>query len=224
MPLLGHVSRRGAVPQRCASCRLLTSPFLANARLSETLHLLASPLRRSSSVFNAIPLRLAFGQCISPPKRCVSTHIHRGVLQRSAEHIRGRLCFSWAVRCFSVAERCLRHGAVRCPRLPCHAMPCLCRANSCCAQQSLCFAIIAINASPSLRGEMPYLCVANPATLSLCLQCFSLTARYIAILSLLHVLLYLTQQVHSLAFQCHALTGYAFPWRRLSARAIACAG
>lgn len=84
------------------------------------------------------------------------------------------------------------------------AMRCLCRANSCCAQQSLCFAIIAINASPSLRGEMPYLCVANPATLSLCLQCFSLTARYIAILSLLHVLLYLTHQIHSHAFQGHA--------------------
>jgi hypothetical protein len=32
---------------------------------------------------------------------------------------------------------------------------------------------------------MPYLCVANPATLRLCLQCFSLAARYIAILSLL---------------------------------------
>lgn len=52
-------------------------------------------------------------------------------------------------------------GAVRCSRLPCHVTQCLCRANSCCAQQSLCFAIIAINASPSLRGEMPYLCVAN---------------------------------------------------------------
>ena len=66
--------------------------------------------------------------------------------------------------CFSVAERCLRHGAVRCPRLPCHATQCLCRANSCCAQQSLCFAIIAINASPSLRGEMPFRCVANRAS------------------------------------------------------------
>lgn len=55
-------------------------------------------------------------------------------------------------------------GAVRCSRLPCHVTQCLCRANSCCAQQSLCFAIIAINASPSLRGEMPFRCVANRAT------------------------------------------------------------
>lgn len=156
------------------------------------------PLRRSSLPIYSLPLRLAFGQCISPPARRVSKHSRRGVFQRSADHIRGRLCFSVASLCFSWAVRCFallfHDGACRC----------LCMANSCCAQQSLCFAIIAINASPSLRGEMPYLCVANPATLSLCLQCFSLTARYIAILSLLHVLLYLTQQVHSHAFQGHA--------------------
>lgn len=172
----------------CASFPLLRFAvrFLSLAVLCCAMLRLGCALQRLSS-----PLRLAFGQCISPPARGVSKHSRRGVFQRSADHIRGRLCFSWAVRCFALL---FLAGACRC----------LCKANSCCAQQSLCFAIIAINASPSLRGEMPYLCVANPATLSLCLQCFSLTARYIAILSLLHVLLYLTQQVHSHAFQGHA--------------------
>ena len=180
---------------------------------------------------------------LSKPFHCLTIHflcgslsgsasrLRRGVFQRSADHIRGRLCFSWAVRCFALL---FHDGACRC----------LCRANSCCAQQSLCFAIIAINASPSLRGEMPYLCVANPATLSLCLQCFSLTARYIAILSLLHVLLYLTHSksiaTHFRAMPSprlsklspcaaahiplHALPRTALLIRRLSARVIACAG
>ena len=83
-----------------------------------------------------------------------------------------------------------------------------------------------VHTAPCLRPAYLSYALAVPvdATLRLCLQCFSLATRYIAILSLLHVLLYLTQQVYSLAFQCHALTGYAFPWRRLSARVIACAG
>lgn len=154
-------------------------PLLRSAMLCCALAVLSKP-------FHCLTIHFLCGSLSGSASR-----LRRGVFQRSADHIRGRLCFSWAVRCFALL---FHDGACRC----------LCRANSCCAQQSLCFAIIAINASPSLRGEMPYLCVANPATLSLCLQCFSLTARYIAILSLLHVLLYLTQQVHSHAFQGHA--------------------
>lgn len=162
-------------------------PLLCFAVLGCALAVLSKPFRRTSLL------------CLCGSFSGSASRLRRGVFQRSADHIRGRLCFSWAVRCFALL---FHDGACRC----------------------LCFAIIAINASPSLRGEMPYLCVANPATLSLCLQCFSLTARYIAILSLLHVLLYLTQQVHSHAFQGHAfaLSARIFtrrlvasPWRRL---------
>lgn len=170
---------RSAIPLPCYALRLGAVPMPCFAVLGCALAVLSKPF-----------------PCVTIPRLCGSlsgctSRRRRGVFQRSADHIRGRLCFSWAVRCFALL---FLAGACRC----------LYKANSCCAQQSLCFAIIAINASPSLRGEMPYLCVANPATLSLCLQCFSLTARYIAILSLLHVLLYLTQQVHSHAFQGHA--------------------
>lgn len=186
MPLLGLAFLRGANPFPCCALLCVSFPLLCSAMLCRALAVLSKPFHCPSIL------------CLCGSLSGCTSRLRRGVFQRSADHIRGRLCFSVASLCFSWAVRCFallfHDGACRC----------LCMANSCCAQQSLCFAIIAINASPSLRGEMPYLCVANPATLSLCLQCFSLTARYIAILSLLHVLLYLTQQVHSHAFQGHA--------------------
>lgn len=170
---------------------LAAVPFLSGARLVASFPLLCSAMLCCALAVLSKPFQCPSILCLCGSLSGCTSRLRRGVFQRSADHIWGSLCFSWAVRCFALL---FLAGACRC----------LCRANSCCAQQSLCFAIIAINASPSLRGEMPYLCVANPATLSLCLQCFSLAARYIAILSLLHVLLYLTQQVHIHAFQGRA--------------------
>lgn len=175
-----------------ASSPRRSSPMLGSARLYTSSPLLCAALPRCSMLFlcgslsgSASRLRSGASPLTSIAACCNVARSISGAGYAFPERYGVSLCFS-------VAERCLRHGAVRCPRLPCHATQCLC------------FAIIAINASPSLRGEMPFRCVANPATLSLCLQCFSLTARYIAILSLLHVLLYLTQQVHSHAFQGRA--------------------
>ena len=192
---------------------LAAVPFLSGARLVASSPRGSSPMLGSARLYTSSPFL-----CAALP-RCSMLFLC-GSLSGSASRLRsGASPLTSIAACFNEARiisgagyafpgrygvsLCFS-GAVRCSRLPCHVTQCLCRANSCCAQQSLCFAIIAVNASPSLRGEMPYLCVANPATLSLCLQCFSLAARYIAILSLLHVLLYLTQQVHIHAFQGRA--------------------
>lgn len=135
--------------------------------------------------YESSPLRIEAVHSLSPrflcaARRCPSIPCLCGSLSGSASRLQCDAGQSVAVAaCFNEARSisgagyafpgrygvslCFS-GAVRCFRLPCHATQCLCRANSCCAQQSLCFAIIAINASPSLRGEMPFRCVANRAT------------------------------------------------------------
>lgn len=144
-----------------ASSPRRSSPMLGSARLYTSSPLLCAALPRCSMLFlcgslsgSASRLRSGASPLTSIAACCNVARSISGAGYAFPERYGVSLCFS-------VAERCLRHGAVRCPRLPCHATQCLCRANSCCAQQSLCFAIIAINASPSLRGEMPFRCVAN---------------------------------------------------------------
>ena len=155
-----------------ASSPRRSSPMLGSARLYTSSPLLCAALPRCSMLFlcgslsgSASRLRSGASPLTSIAACCNVARSISGAGYAFPERYGVSLCFSVAERCLRHgAVRCLRHGAVRCPRLPCHATQCLCRANSCCAQQSLCFAIIAINASPSLRGEMPFRCVANRAS------------------------------------------------------------
>lgn len=155
------------------------------------------------------------------------------------------LCCSFAVLCPRIAAR-IHASAVLFISVSglCTAVPCFAIALRC---NSFAYPLVStqfrFRSNPSSALAVPV-----DATLRLCLQCFSLAARYIAILSLFHVLLYLTQRIHSLAFQGHAfalsariftrrlvsspgpfnsalrlcvsIRNYTFPLRRLAARAF----
>ena len=168
-----------------------------------------------------------------------------------------RLCFSLSMHVYALPCCALAPPRSAIP-LPCCAkavhygtLLCQCLAGLCFAVSLLCtsFAYPLVSTQFRFRSN-PSSALAVPvdATLRLCLQCFSLAARYIAILSLFHVLLYLTQRIHSLAFQGHAfalsariftrrlvsspgpfnsalrlcvsIRNYTFPLRRLAARAF----
>ena len=154
-------------------------------------------------------------------------------------------CHSFAVLCQGCA---LRYLALPMPRT---SLLCQCLAGLCFAVSLLCasFAYPLVSMQFRFRSN-PSSALAVPvdATLRLCLQCISLAARYIAILSLFHVLLYLTQRIQCFAFQGHAfalsariftrrlisspgpfnsalrlcvsIRNYTFPLRRLAARAF----
>lgn len=224
-----------------------SAPFRCRSHLGYSLARLSELCPSLSSRVFAFAVRRVSARCRSFARLCfsLSMPVYACLCLAMLCPRPSAQCHSFAVLCPRIADRSFANAA------PFISVLELCTAVPCFAVSLLCFAL------PSRTRAMQFRFRSNPssalavpvdATLRLCLQCFSLASRYIAILSLLHVLLYLTQQIHSHAFQGHAfalsariftrrlvsspgpfnsalrlcisIRNYTFPLRRLAARAF----
>lgn len=131
-----------------------SSPMLGSARLYTSSPFLCAALPRCSMLFlcgslsgSASRLRSGASPLTSIAACCNVARSISGAGYAFPERYGVSLCFS-------VAERCLRHGAVRCPRLPCHAMPRNAFAGPILAAHSKAFALPSLPSTPRLRSAV----------------------------------------------------------------------
>lgn len=133
-----------------------SSPMLGSARLYTSSPFLCAALPRCSMLFlcgslsgSASRLRSGASPLTSIAACCNVARSISGAGYAFPERYGVSLCFS-------VAERCLRHGAVRCPRLPCHATQCHAMpfAGPILAAHSKAFALPSLPSTPRLRSAV----------------------------------------------------------------------